>query len=74
MSARLYVYTPRYTLSIIYAHQQTTCVHTGKDFQELVMFLQKPPTEGWKVEDVECLLSQGYVYQSLFHNAPNHLK
>ena len=34
------------------------------DFQELILFLQKPPTERWGVRDVEGLIAQAYVYQS----------
>lgn len=44
------------------------------DFQELVMFLQHLPTSGWSSTDVGELLSQAFVYRSLYHNAPSHLK
>ena len=33
------------------------------DFQELILFLQRPPTERWSVRDVEALIAQAYVYQ-----------
>ena len=33
------------------------------DFQELILFLQRPPTERWSVRDVEGLIAQAYVYQ-----------
>ena len=33
------------------------------DFQELILFLQRPPTERWGVRDVEALIAQAYVYQ-----------
>ena len=42
-------------------------------FQELVQFLQKLPTKDWTVKDVEELLSQAYVYKTLFEAAPSHL-
>ena len=43
------------------------------DFQEIVIFLQKLPTEKWTIKDVETLLSQAYIYQSWFHSSPHHL-
>ncbi|CAO3595071.1 unnamed protein product [Absidia cylindrospora] len=44
------------------------------DFQEIMIFLQQPPTEDWQEKDVELLLSEAYMWKTLFHNAPNHLK
>eukprot|EP01083_Nonionella_stella_P039489 107403_1 len=44
------------------------------DFQEVVMFLQRLPTEDWGVQDIESLLSEAYVLQSLYHNAQSHLR
>lgn len=44
------------------------------EFQDLVMFLQELPTSGWSSADVGALLSQAFVYMSLYHNAPNHLR
>lgn len=44
------------------------------DFQELVMFLQDLPTTGWSMGDVAELLSQAFVYMSLYHHAPSHLR
>jgi len=43
------------------------------DFQDLVMFLQHLPTDSWTEQDVETLLSQAYIYKSLFHGSPHHL-
>jgi hypothetical protein len=40
-----------------------------KEFQDLVLFLQHLPTEEWTAQDVESLLSQAYVYKSLYQNA-----
>ena len=37
---------------------------TALDFQELILFLQRPPTDRWGVRDVEGLIAQAYVYQS----------
>lgn len=40
---------------------------------ELMTFLQKLPTGGWRAEDVETLLAEAWVLKSCFHSAPNHL-
>lgn len=44
------------------------------EFQDLVIFLQQLPTQSWTDKDIEEVLSQAYVYQSLFAKSPNHLK
>ncbi|KAI8878994.1 RabGAP/TBC [Backusella circina FSU 941] len=44
------------------------------DFQGIMIFLQQLPTQGWEEKDVELLLSEAFMWKSLFHNAPNHLK
>ncbi|ORZ25237.1 rab-GTPase-TBC domain-containing protein [Absidia repens] len=44
------------------------------DFQEIMIFLQQLPTEGWQEKDIELLLSEAYMWKTLFHNAPSHLK
>jgi hypothetical protein len=43
------------------------------DFQDGIMFLQALPTKEWGDKDVELLLSEAYMWKSLFHDAPNHL-
>jgi len=43
------------------------------EFQELVHFLQHLPTTGWSNKEVGELLSQAYVFKTLYHNAPSHL-
>ena len=43
------------------------------EFQDLVVYLQHLPTSGWTDKDVGELLSQAYVFKSLYHNAPGHL-
>jgi len=45
----------------------------GFKFQDLVQFLQKLPTRTWRVQDVEELLSQAFVWKTLFEAAPSHL-
>uniref|UniRef100_A0A6A7G6Q1 Ypt/Rab-GAP domain of gyp1p superfamily protein isoform 1 n=2 Tax=Hirondellea gigas TaxID=1518452 RepID=A0A6A7G6Q1_9CRUS len=44
------------------------------DFQELVIFLQHIPTHQWNVQDIESLVSQAYILQSLYHDAQSHLR
>ncbi|KAL1917865.1 uncharacterized protein VTP21DRAFT_3699 [Calcarisporiella thermophila] len=43
------------------------------DFQGVMMFLQSLPTQHWTEQDVALLLSEAYMWKSLFHNSPNHL-
>jgi len=44
-----------------------------KEFQDIVIFLQHIPTKDWTDQDIELLLSEAYMYKTLFHNSPNHL-
>lgn len=44
------------------------------DFQEIMMFLQALPTKEWGEKDIELLLSEAYMWQSLFKNASAHLR
>lgn len=44
------------------------------DFQEIMMFLQALPTKDWKEEDIEMLLSEAFIWQSLYKNASAHLR
>lgn len=41
------------------------------DFQQILMFLQSPPTRQWSANDVELLLSEAYMYKCLYDNSPN---
>ncbi|RKP02419.1 hypothetical protein CXG81DRAFT_10810 [Caulochytrium protostelioides] len=43
------------------------------EFQEILMFLQSLPTAGWEEKDIELLLAEAFMWQSLFHDSPNHL-
>lgn len=45
-----------------------------KDFQEILLFLQNPPTSHWKEKDVELMLSEAFIWQSLYKNASAHLR
>ncbi|KAJ1925229.1 GTPase-activating protein [Tieghemiomyces parasiticus] len=42
------------------------------DFQETMLFLQGVPTKSWTEKEIEVLLSEAFMYQSLYHYAPNH--
>lgn len=45
-----------------------------RDFQEILLFLQSPPTSSWSERDVELMLSEAYIWQSLYKNAAAHLR
>lgn len=40
----------------------------GMDFQGIIMFLQSLPTQNWCDRDAELLLSEAFMYKSLFGN------
>ncbi|KAL9103310.1 MAG: hypothetical protein Q9163_001652 [Psora crenata] len=44
------------------------------DFQEIMMFLQSLPTKAWTEKDIELLLSEAYIWQSLFRGSSAHLR
>ncbi|KAF2195865.1 GTPase activating protein-like protein GYP1 [Zopfia rhizophila CBS 207.26] len=44
------------------------------DFQEVMMFLQALPTREWTEKDIELLLSEAFIWQSLFRDSSAHLK
>lgn len=39
-----------------------------------MMFLQALPTKGWTEKDIELLLSEAYIWQSLFQDSRAHLR
>ncbi|KAJ1679733.1 GTPase-activating protein [Spiromyces aspiralis] len=43
------------------------------DFQDLILFLQSPPTSDWTHKDIELVLSEAYMLKCLYHSAPKHL-
>lgn len=43
------------------------------EFQEILMFLQEPPTAEWDEQEVEPILSQAYILSTMFDDAPSHL-
>ena len=45
------------------------------EFQDIIMFLQDTSkNEDWTEDDIEMMLSEAYVWQSLYENASAHLK
>lgn len=44
------------------------------NFQEVLMFLQALPTKDWTEKDIELLLSEAFIWQSLFRGSSAHLK
>ncbi|KAI0566652.1 Rab-GTPase-TBC [Gracilaria domingensis] len=44
------------------------------DFQDLVMFLQNLPTESWTSREIDVILSQAYMWRTIFGAAPRHLQ
>jgi hypothetical protein len=44
------------------------------EFQDMVLFIQHLPTSSWTDKEVSSILSQAFVYQSLFKGSPSHLK
>jgi hypothetical protein len=44
------------------------------DFQEVMMFLQALPTKNWTEKDIELLLSEAFIWQSLFKGSSAHLR
>lgn len=46
----------------------------SKDFQEILLFLQNPPTQNWNEKDIELMLSEAFIWQSLYKNASAHLR
>lgn len=44
------------------------------DFQDLVMFLQNLPTASWSCREIDIILSQAYMWRTIFGAAPSHLQ
>ncbi|KAF2724304.1 RabGAP/TBC [Polychaeton citri CBS 116435] len=44
------------------------------DFQEIMMFLQSLPTKQWTEKDIELLLSEAYIWQTLFKGSKAHVR
>lgn len=44
------------------------------EFQDILIFLQNPPTEFWTEKDIELMLSEAFIWLSLYKNASAHLR
>ncbi|KAG2015696.1 hypothetical protein CC2G_008941 [Coprinopsis cinerea AmutBmut pab1-1] len=42
------------------------------DFQGIIMFLQSLPTQDWGDHEIEMLLSEAFLLNSIWHNAQSH--
>lgn len=42
--------------------------------QEVIIFLQRLPTQNWGDHDIELLLSEAYVLKTVWQGAENHFK
>lgn len=42
--------------------------------QEIIIFLQRLPTQNWGDHDIELLLSEAYVLKTVWQGAENHFK
>jgi hypothetical protein len=41
-------------------------------FQGIIMFLQSLPTQDWTDDEIEILLSEAFLLNSIWHNAQSH--
>ncbi|KAJ3209426.1 GTPase-activating protein [Entophlyctis luteolus] len=44
------------------------------EVQDIIQFLQSAPTADWGDRDIELLLSEAFMWKSLFGSSPQHLK
>eukprot|EP00735_Rhodelphis_limneticus_P014019 TRINITY_DN7997_c0_g1::TRINITY_DN7997_c0_g1_i1::g.15523::m.15523 TRINITY_DN7997_c0_g1::TRINITY_DN7997_c0_g1_i1::g.15523 ORF type:complete len:465 (-),score=30.19,sp/Q9NU19/TB22B_HUMAN/51.32/6e-117,RabGAP-TBC/PF00566.13/2.9e-50,Antimicrobial14/PF08109.6/0.35,Gly_acyl_tr_C/PF08444.5/5.3e+03,Gly_acyl_tr_C/PF08444.5/8.5e+02,Gly_acyl_tr_C/PF08444.5/2 TRINITY_DN7997_c0_g1_i1:188-1582(-) len=61
-----------YACAAFLSHFTDDLIHY--DFQELIMFLQNLPTRNWRDKEIELVLSQAYLWKTLFDRSPNHLQ
>ena len=45
-----------------------------KDEEQLLLFLQHLPTNDWTEDSIEMLLSQAYLWKTLYNESPSHIK
>lgn len=53
---------------------QTAETRTNHRSKEIMMFLQALPTKDWTDKDIELLLSEAFIWQSLFQDSRAHLR
>lgn len=44
------------------------------EFQDMLLFLQNPPTASWSLEDLEMLLSEAFMWKTVFEGSLDHLQ
>lgn len=44
------------------------------EFQDIVMLLQRPPTQDWSEQEIELVLSKAFMYRASFEKAKSHLQ
>jgi TBC1 domain family member 2 len=44
------------------------------EFQDMVMFLQNLPTQDWSTKQIDVVLSQAYMWRTIFGASPSHLQ
>eukprot|EP00854_Cymbomonas_tetramitiformis_P006037 gene6037-7255_t len=44
------------------------------EFQDMIMFLQSPPTEHWTYDQVDTVMSKAFLWRAVFSHAQSHLK
>jgi len=42
------------------------------DFPGLMTFLQQLPTKDWSDKDIEMIISEGYVFMTLYEDSKGH--
>lgn len=45
-----------------------------REFQELILFLQKLPTQDWQEAQIESVLSSAFVLRNTYLGAQSHLQ
>eukprot|EP00899_Mesostigma_viride_P003315 jgi/Mesvir1/12985/Mv05995-RA.1 len=45
----------------------------GLEFQDMLLFLQHMPTDKWTSQEMEMVLSQAFIWRTMFDKSPNHL-
>jgi len=53
-------------------HQQARGLIVTFSHQGIIMFLQSLPTQDWGDHEIEMLLSEAFVLNSIWHNAQSH--
>jgi len=60
-----------YVCASFLKHWSSTIIQCS-DFAQFMTFIQDLPTENWGEDEISVILSEAYVYKSLYHDAPGH--